>query len=138
MSTEENKAVIRRYREIHNSGNLDALDQIVAPDLVTHSNLPGVPPGLEGGKMGHQAFLTAFPDTQVTTDELIAEGEKVVERFTARGTHTGPFMDMPPTGKSFVVSGVSIFRVADGKIVEHWGLNDAAGLMQQLGMGPQP
>jgi predicted ester cyclase len=138
MSTEHNKALVRRYREIHNSGHLDALHEIVAQDIVSHNGLPGLPPGLEGGKMAHQFFSAAFPDTQVTTDDLIVEGDKVVERFTARFTHKGEFMGIPPTGKSCTVTGMSVFRIANGKIVEHWGQNDALGLMQQLGAMPAP
>jgi steroid delta-isomerase-like uncharacterized protein len=138
MSAETNKALIRRYREIHNHGNLEALDQIVSPNILSHTALPGLPAGLEGGKIAHSIVLSGFPDTQVTTEDLIAEGDKVVERFTARGTNTGSFMGMPATGKSYVTTGVSIFRIADGKIVEHWGENDLLGLMQQLGMIPSP
>jgi steroid delta-isomerase-like uncharacterized protein len=138
MSAEQNKALIRRYREIHNSGNLDALREIVAENLISHNGLPGLPPGLEGGKMAHQFFHNAFPDTQVTTDDLIAEGDKVVERFTARFTHKGEFMGIPATGKSCAVTGMSVFRIANGKIVEHWGENDGLGLLQQLGAMPGP
>ena len=138
MSTEANKAVIRQYREAHNANNLDALDHLVAADITTHSQLPGVPPGLEGGKRAHDAFLAAFPDLQTTTDDLIAEGDRVVERFTVTGTQTGPFLGAPPSGKSFTATGMSIFRLADGKIVEHWGENDTMSVLQQLGMMPAP
>ena len=135
MSTEANKALIRRYRDIHNRDHLDALDEIVAKDLVSHNGLPGLPPGLEGGKMAHQFFQQAF-ETTVTTDDLVAEGDKVVERFTAHIKHVGPFMGFPATGKSCTTTGMSIFRIANDQIVEHWGENDALGLMQQLGMIP--
>ena len=138
MSTEQNKALIRRYRQIHNSGNLDSLHEIVAQDIVSHNGLPGMPPGLEGGKMAHNFFNSAFPNTQVTSDDLIAENDRVVERFTAHLTHKGDFMGIPPTGKSCTVTGMSIFRIANGKIVEHWGQNDGLGLMQQLGAIPTP
>jgi len=136
MSAEANKAIVRRYREAHNRNDLDALDEIVAQDIISHNGVPGLPPGLEGGKMAHGIFLASFPDIQVTTDDLIAEGDKVVERFTARGTNTGSFMGAPPTGKPFTGTGMSIFRIAEGKIVEHWGENDALGVMQQLGLMP--
>ncbi len=138
MSAEENKAIVRRYREIHNSNNLAALDQIVDANIVSHNGVPGLPPGLEGGKMVHNMFLSAFPDSQVTTDDLIAEGDKVVERFTFRGTNKGSFMGTPPTGKQVTSTGMSVFRIANGKIVEHWGENDALGVMQQLGLVPMP
>jgi steroid delta-isomerase-like uncharacterized protein len=138
MSTEENKATVRKYREAHNQNKLDALDQIVAKDLVSHSALPGMPPGLEGGKAAHRAFLVSFPDIQTTTQDLVAEGDKVMERYEAKGTHTGPFLGAPPTGKKFATESIVIFRFANGKIVEMWGLNDAQGLMMQLGLMPAP
>jgi steroid delta-isomerase-like uncharacterized protein len=136
--TEANKEVIRRYREAHNQNNMDALDDIVAVDLISHSHLPNVPTGREGGKMVHQGSLAAFPDGKTSTDDLIAEGDKVVERFTLVGTHKGDFMGIPATGKRVSVTGMSIFRIAGGKIVEHWGENDAIGLMMQLGVLPAP
>ena len=89
MSTEENKAIVRKYRAAHNQNNLDALDAIVAQDLTSHAALPGLPTGLAGGKMAHQIFLGSFSDLQTTTEDLIAEGDKVMERYTTRGTHTG-------------------------------------------------
>lgn len=138
MSAEENKAIVRRYREIHNSNDLAGLDQIVDANIVSHSGVPGMPPGLEGGKMVHNMFLSAFPDSQVTTDDLIADGDKVVERFTFRGTNKGSFMGAPPTGKQVTATGMSVFRIANGKIVEHWGENDSLGVMQQLGLVPVP
>lgn len=89
MSTEANKALIRRYREAHNTNNLALLDEIVAADIKSHNGMPGLPPGLQGGKMAHRTFLGAFPNGHVTTEDLIAEGEKVVECFSFRGTNTG-------------------------------------------------
>ena len=138
MSTEENKTLVRLYREAHNTNNLSALDEIVAANIVSHSSLPGLPSGLEGGKMAHMAFTAAFPDGHVTTEDLVAEGDKVVERFTFHGTNTGSFLGAPPTGKQVTSSGMSIFRIAGGRIVEHWGENDALGTMQQLGLVPSP
>jgi steroid delta-isomerase-like uncharacterized protein len=150
---EANKAIIRRYRQAHNQNDMAALDQIVAADLITHSQLPNVPAGREGGKMVHQGSLAAFPDGKTTTDDLIAEGDKVVERFTLDliaegdkvverftlvGTHKGDFMGIPASGKSVRVTGMSIFRIANGKIVEHWGENDAMSLLIQLGVLPTP
>jgi len=138
MSVEENKALIRRYREAHNTNNLAALDEIVAANIISHNGLPGLPPGLEGGKMAHMVFSAAFPDGHATTEDLIAEGDKVVERFTFHGTNTGSFLGAPPTGKQVTSSGMSVFRIAGGKIVEHWGENDALGTFQQLGLIPTP
>lgn len=136
--TETNKAIIRRYREAHNQNNMDVLDDIVAADLTSHSHLPNVPPGREGGKMVHQGSLASFPDGHTTTNDLIAEGDKVVERFTFVGTHKGEFLGIPATGKQITVTGMSIFRLTNGKIVEHWGENDAMGLLMQMGVLPAP
>ncbi len=138
MSTEANKTLVRRYRDIHNSNNLAALDEIVDANIISHNGLPGLPPGLEGGKMAHMAIAAAFSDGHVTTEDLVAEGDKVVERFSFRGTNTGSFLGAPATGKQVTATGVAIFRIANGKIVEHWGENDTIGVMQQLGLMPAP
>jgi steroid delta-isomerase-like uncharacterized protein len=134
MSTEANKELVRRYQEAHNTNNLDALNDIVAEDLVAHSLMPGVPQGLEGGKMVHQIALAAFPDFHATIEDLIAEGDRVAARMTFSGTHTGgPFMGIPPSGRRFSFGATAIFRIAGGKIVEHWGEEDSLGWLQQLG-----
>ncbi len=138
MSTEENKAIVRKYRAAHNQNNLDALDAIVAQDVISHAALPGLPSGLAGGKLAHQAFLKSFGDLQTTTEDLIAEGDKVMERYTTHGTHTGDFMGIPPTGKKFAIETMVVYRLANGKIVETWGLNDGQALMMQLGLAPVP
>ncbi|MBW7885700.1 MAG: ester cyclase [Caldilineaceae bacterium] len=138
MSAEANKNVVRRYREIHNSNRLDELDAIVAADIVSHSALPGLPPGLEGGKMAHMGALSAFEGLNTKTEMLVAEGDRVVEFFTTTGKHTGDFLGIPATGRSINVQGISIFRLANGKIVEHWGVNDGFGLLMQLGVVPAP
>ncbi len=127
MSTEANKVLVRRYREAHNTNNLALLDEVVAADIKSHNGMPGLPSGLEGGKMVHRTFLTAFPNGRVTTEGLIAEGDQVVERFTFRGTNTGLLMHSSATGTKVTFSGVSVFRIANGKIMEHWGAHDAFG-----------
>lgn len=138
MSTESNKALVQKYQDAHNANNLAALDAIVAPDLISHNLLAGIPAGRDGGKMVHQALLAAFPDQRTETVALIAEGDKVVQQFTVSGTNKGSFMGAPATGKSYKVPGVSIFRIANDKIVEHWGVFDMMGVMQQLGLIPMP
>src|SRR6266508_920449 len=135
---ESNKAIIRRYRQAHNQNDMAALDEIIAADSISHSALPGLPAGREGGKMPHQGSLAAFPDGRTTTDDLVAEGDKVVERFTFVGTQKGEFLGIPASGKQVRVTGMSIFRIANGKIVEHWGENDGMGLLMQLGVLPAP
>lgn len=138
MSAEQNKALVRRYQDSLNANNLDALDGVLAPSLISHNLLPGVPSGLQGAKMVHQGLLVAFPDQRTDIDDLIAEGDKVVMRFTVSGTHKGPLMGIPATGKSYSVPGMSVFRIADGKIAEHWGVFDQMAVMQQLGLMPAP
>ena len=136
---EANKAIVRRYREIHNTGELDQLDQIVAQDIASHNLLPGLPPGLEGARLAHQGAVAAFPDVHTKSEDLIAEGDKVVERWSTTSTHTGaPFLGVPASGKKVSVTGISIYRIANGRIVEHWAEMDTLGVMQQLGLVPAP
>lgn len=139
MSTQsdQNKDIVRRYRDAHNNNQLDLLDAIVAADLISHNMLPGVPQGLESGKMIHRGTIASFPDNHVTTEDLIAEGDRVVERWTMTMTHTGePFFGVPASGKKVTTTGTSIYRIANGKIVEHWANMDFLGVMQQMGMVP--
>jgi steroid delta-isomerase-like uncharacterized protein len=139
MSTEENKAIVRRYQEAYNTNNLDALNEIVASDFVSHSLAPGLPAGLQGGNLMHQMAMAAMPDYHISNEDLIAEGDRVVARFTMTGTHTGAeFLGLPPSGRQITMTGISIFRLANGKIVEHWANEDALGLLQQLGAMSTP
>jgi steroid delta-isomerase-like uncharacterized protein len=138
MSAEENKAIARRGYEAINQNNLDALDEVAAPDITDHDPAPGQAPGLEGVKQWFSSMHTAFPDFQMNVEEMIAEGDKVVARVRMSGTHQGEFMGIDPTGNRVEISGIGILRVADGKIVEHWGNFDDLGMMQQLGVIPEP
>lgn len=136
---EENKALARRlFEDIWNKGDLDAFDEIYAPDIVNHTLPPGIPQGIEGNKMFTKMYLTAFPDTKMTIDLQIAEGDKVVTRWHAEGTHKGELMGIPATGKQATVTGIVIDRIAGGRIVESWGEFDQMGMMQQLGVVPTP
>lgn len=134
MSADQNKQIVRRYQEIYNSNDLDALTEVVSENLLTPKIMPGVPHGLEGAKAAHRIMLTGFPDYQTIIDDLIAEGDKVAARITMTGRHTGSFMGIPPTGKHVTFTGIYIARIADGKIVEHWGEEDSVSLLQQLGV----
>ena len=139
MSTpqEQNKAVIRRFdHEVWNEGNTAVLDQVFAADFVDRTAPPGSPPGREGVKQLVAMFGSAFSDASSTIDDLIAEGDKVVWRWTFRGTHTGPFMGVPATGKAITLSGITIDRVVGNQIVERWNQADFAGMMQQLNVTP--
>jgi predicted ester cyclase len=139
MSAETNKDAVRRFVEGVNQGNLDALDNIVAPDFKDHQPLPpGLPSGLAGLKAFFAAQRTAFPDLKITINDITADGDKVWDRLTVRATNTGAFMGMPPTGKQVTVEVLDITRFAGGKAVEHWGVADNLGMMQQLGVVPTP
>jgi steroid delta-isomerase-like uncharacterized protein len=140
MSTEDNKKLIHRLmEEVFNQGNTSLVDEFFAPDFVEHEELPPeMPPGIEAVKMLPKVFRSAFPDFQVTIDDVIAEGEKVVVRSTWSGTHKGEFMGIPPSGKSVSFGVYDTIRIAGGKVVEHWGQMDNMTLMQQLGVVPAP
>ncbi len=137
MSVEENKALLRRcMEEVLNKRNLDAVDEFYAVDFVDHNAPPGTPPGIGGIKQIYTMIHTAFADIHITIEDMVAEDDRVVLRFTARGTHKGELMGIAPTGRQFTVMEIRIYRIAGGKIVEHWGLLDQLGLMQQLGVVP--
>lgn len=137
MSIEENKQLVRRYQEIYNSNHLDALLEVVSENLSTPNILPGIPAGVEGAKIAHQIMLAGFPDYQTTIEDLLAEGDKVAARIRMTGTHIGSFMGIPATGKLVSFTGIYIARIANGKIVEHWGEEDSVSLLTQLGAMPK-
>ncbi len=134
MSIEENKKIVQRYQEIYNSNDLDALGEVVSEDLLTPKIMPGIPTGIEGAKAAHRIMLAGFPDYQTSIDDIFAEGDKVAARITMSGTNSGSFMGIPPTGKHVSFTGIYIARIANGKIVEHWGEEDGVSLLQQLGV----
>ena len=139
--SEENKAVVCREMEelFNHTGNLDAVDEIIAPDYVGYEPTSGVTRGIEGARQFAATYREAFPDLQNTIEDMVAEGDKVVVRFRARGTHQGETEVFgPPTGKLMDITGITIKRVSGGKIVESWTNFDALGMMQQLGLIPEP
>jgi predicted ester cyclase len=138
MSTEANKTIVRRLLDAINTGDLAIADELIAPGYIDHSAPPGYPPGPQGFTRSIGVFRAAFPDFHWATDDLIAEGDKVVIRVTARGTHQGELMGIAPTGKRVQVTGIGIYRIADGKIAEAWVNRDLLGLLQQLGAIPAP
>lgn len=134
--SESNKQLYRRMiEEGFNKGNLDVVDELVSPDHVNHSDNVK---GLEGYKGFISMYRSAFPDLKMTIEEQVAEGDKVVNRWIATGTHQGELMGIPPTGKAISTTGIYIARLKDGKIIEEWGNFDALGMMQQLGIIPTP
>ena len=138
MSVEDNKALTRRfYREV-NQGNLDVIDELISVDFVEHEVFPGLPTtGPEAVREAFTLFKGAFPDLQITPDDVIGEGDKVVARVTMSGTHKGEFMGIPPTDKSFKVQVIDIIEIHDGKATAHWGVTDQAAMMEQLGLAPE-
>jgi predicted ester cyclase len=130
MSNAENKRLVRRYlEEIVNTGNVDRLAEFISPDYRERGDKTGQSSGLEGAKRHVLGVRQTYPDLHVTVDQQIAEGEWVVTRITARGTHSGAWLGIAPTGKKVEITGVNIDRVVDGRIVEHGG---AANLLEPL------
>jgi steroid delta-isomerase-like uncharacterized protein len=138
MSTEDNKTVVRRLiEEFWNQGQLAVAEELYTTDAVHRDPVtPDLGRGPESIKQLHTLYGTSFPDQQFTVDDLVAEGDKVVMLWTVRGTHQGELMGIAPTGKQVTVTGITIYRLADGKIAEEVANWDAFGLMQQLGAIP--
>jgi len=138
MSTEQNKALDRKWNERLNAHDLDGALALLSPNFVEHSSWPGIPGGIEGVRMFFSMRFAAFPDMHGTILDQLADGDKVAHRVSVEATHTGSFMGVPPTGKHVKFTLIDIIRFADGKAVEHWGEVDNLGLMQQLGLVPPP
>lgn len=133
MSIEENKAIVRRWNEeLHNKGNVDIVDELADANYINHADGSD----REGFKRYWLATDAVFSDRSIAIEDLIAEGDKVVIRWTLKATHTGEYMGVPATGKQWGMKGISIYRLANGKIVEDWSASDQLGLMQQLGLIP--
>lgn len=136
--TEANKAISRRVvEEVFNAGRLEAAGELVTPDYVGYD--PAAPEpikGVEGLKQQVGGYRSAFPNVQLTIEDQIAEGDRVVTRWTARGTHDGELFGISATGKQATVTGMTIDRIVDGRIAESWDQWDALGLLQQLGAVP--
>jgi steroid delta-isomerase-like uncharacterized protein len=138
MSTQENKALVRRYaQELLNQNNLDLFEEMFAPDFVQYGAAPDQVSGVEDLKQFFVMLRSGFPDFQVTIEDLFAaEGDKVVLRFVFRGTHEGEFTGIAPTGKQVTMAGIDIFRIGEGKIVGLWNQEDVLGMMHQIGAVP--
>ena len=136
--SEQHKALVRRLmEEVWGRGDLGVVDHLVASEYVGHSSAMDTQTrGTEGYKRFFAALRSAFPDFRVTIEDQIAEGDKSSDRWTARATHVGEYAGIPPSGKQGVMTGISLFRIADGKVVECWTSRDDLGLLQQLGVLP--
>ncbi len=139
MSTEETKATMRRYLDVFEQGNIELLDELLAPDYVNRTPAtPDLPTGPEGVKGVVSMFRSAMPDLRVAVEDMIAEGDKVATRYTLEGTHEGELFGVPPTGRRLSIKSMTVERVSDGKIREHWRVTDNLEMMQQLGVVPEP
>lgn len=146
MSSEKNKALVRRFIVAEKQGDIALLGRLMAPDFRLQMapdfrlHLPGGPEPMDGEatKQFFVMFHAAFPNSTRTIEDQIAEGDLVATRVTMSGTHRGEFQGIPPTGRQVTVTGIGIHRIADGKIAEHWPQPDLLGLMQQLGAIPAP
>jgi steroid delta-isomerase-like uncharacterized protein len=134
--SEQNKTLVRRLvEEVYNQGNLAVADELAVSDLIVHQTTQEIR-GREGAKQYVAALRAAFPDLHMTIEDQIAEGDRVVIRWTARGTHNGELQGILPTGKKVRLAGTDIERIVDGKLVECWSHVDELGMMQQLGAIP--
>ena len=130
-----NKALVAEFIDaMFTNGDLDAVDRYLSPGFVNHDPFPGFAPDREGMRQTAQVFRQTFPDWHSRLEALIAEGDLVAERFTARGTHRGELMGVPGTGRTIVLPGINVFRIEEDRIVERWGRLDDLGLARQLGL----
>lgn len=138
MTTEDNIALVRRYLdEVWAKGNLDALDNLLSPHYQRHLNPNSPPLTRDGQRQRLNAFRGAFPDVQLTMEDIFAEGDRVVFRSTMRATHRGTFLGIPPTGNRVCVALLDVVRLDGGKFAEHWGGPDMLDLLKQLGASVQ-
>jgi len=136
-SEKANISIVRKFFEVGPSkGDLAAADVLLHPEFSLHTPLPTPGPGIEAMNNVITTCRAAFHGLQVTVDDIMAEGDRVTARFTARGIHKGEFMGLHPTGKAITMTGIEIFRIKEGKIAELWGEANLMGLMQQLGILP--
>jgi predicted ester cyclase len=134
MTVEQNRAAYERFcHEVLLRGNVDAIDDLVDPSVVSHSPFPGQAPGRKGFKDAFAQFRAAFADLEISIRDMVAGGDKVVGYFTVKGVHSGDFMGISATGKTVAYEEMVIVRFANGKIVEHWSVADTLAMMQSLG-----
>ncbi|MGH2538834.1 MAG: ester cyclase [Candidatus Promineifilaceae bacterium] len=138
--SEQNKMIARRaFEEVLSRGNVALTDELVTADFIGHTTLnDDIIHGPEALKQSVSVLREAFPNYQVTVEDQIAEGDKVVTRWTARGTHQGQFQGVPPTGRQMTMTEITIHRIANGRLAESWTRADILGMMQQLGLVLSP
>ncbi len=133
MSQQPNIETQEKFGAAVNAGNLGEFTQLMSPDVIDHDPAPAQGPGPEGFIAFFTEFRSAFPDLMVDVEHMVTDEDNVSIAYTVTGTHRGPFMGIPPTGRQIRARGVQIARFADGKIVERWGSSDQLGILEQLG-----
>ena len=139
MSNEQNKANMSRLMvDLFVKGNMSVADELVTPDFIEHSAAPGLPTGIPGLKAIAHIIRSGFPDFNLTVDDVVAEGDRVVLRLTKSGTQLGELFGVPPSGKFASWSAIHIIRMENGKMAEHWDVIDFMSMMRQIGAIPTP
>jgi steroid delta-isomerase-like uncharacterized protein len=134
MSAEESKAIMRRFWEVWEQGNVELLDELLAPEYINHTlAAPDLPSGPQGVKEVVSMFRSGIPDLKVVIEDMIAEGDKVATRYALEGIHRGELFGVPPTGKHLSIKSMTVERLSEGNIVEHWRVTDELDMMRQLG-----
>ncbi len=137
MSSEQNKAIVRRYlEEFWGKGNQSVAGELLDKSILDHNPLPNQAQGIQGQRQALQLFHSAFKDLKLKVEYLIGEGDKVLDHWTLSGVHKGEFLGLKPTGKSFTITGTDLSRIENGKIAEVWHVEDVFGMLQQLGAIP--
>ena len=136
MDTARNKDVARQLYALINEGRVDQLADLISPDYIEHDPLPGQGSGREG-VLDRFSMITTALAPHFTIEDLVAEGDRIVVRWTNAGTHVGEFAGIPATGRAFTIAGIDIYRVADERLCEHWHVIDQLGMLGQLGILPQ-
>ena len=136
MSREINQAALGKFAEAVNSGNFDVFDQVVAPDCVDHDPAAGQMVGPAGYRMFFSGMRAAFPDMAVALETMVANDDTIAFAYTLTGTHKGPLMGIPPSGKKVRIRGLQISKFKGGKMVERWGSSDELTLLKQIGAIP--
>jgi len=135
----DHATTMRRMYELISSGQVDEFAEILADDFVEHEETPGLEPTKDGVKQLFHMYRAAFPDLRMEPEDILVSGDKAVARVRATGTHQGELMGIPATGRSVDIQLIDITRFGDdGRAIEHWGVSDTMGMMQQLGVAPGP
>ena len=139
MTTDQNRAVVRRYYdEVLNGRTGAVLDEIAVEDYIENDPFPGMGNGREQLKLRAGALLSAFSPCTFKIEDIVAEGDRVAVRWSSRGTQSGEFMGIPHTNRSYEIAGIDFHRLADGRMAEHWHVVDQLSQLQQLGLLPAP